>query len=97
MKYYSELTKQLYDTKEALQKAEIEQTKAKANRAERAKEVKQAYEAAIEANKKARKLLNDFTKDYGCYYTTITNTDTGEEQNPTDSDAFWDIFHKFLW
>ena len=97
MKFYSELTKKLYDTKEDLQKAEVEMTKQKADRAERAKEVKKAYEEAVAAQNKARKLLNEFTKDYGCYYTTITNSDTGEEENPNDTDIFWNLFHRFVW
>ena len=93
MKYYSELTKKLYDTKEDLQKAEIEITKSKADRAERAKEVEKALKEAGEANKKANKLLQDFVKDYGSFKTTI------KDENIEDSSInslFWDVFDKFI-
>lgn len=90
MKYYSEITKELYDTKEELTAAEVEATKAKADRAERAKEVNDALKAANEAQKHANKLLSDFVADYGSFKTTLTDKDV-------DAKGFWDIFDKFLW
>lgn len=93
MKFYSELTKQLYDTKEELQKAEVEVTKSKADRAERAKEVTEAIKAATEASKKANKLLEQFVKDYGSFKTTIKDEDVkGRDVNS----MFWDVFDRFL-
>lgn len=91
MKFYSELTKKLYDTQEELTKAEVAMTKQKADRAERAKEVTEAIKEATEATKKAEKLLRAFVKDYGSFKTTIKD----EDVKSTDS-LFWDVFDKFL-
>lgn len=67
MKYYSEQTKKLYDSKAELEKAEkdFEEKKAaelkkKEAREARAKEVADAYNKYIE-------LFNAFVKDYGYY------------------------------
>ena len=90
MKFYSELTKKLYDTQEDLQKAEIEVTKSKADRAERAKEVEKALREANEASKKANKLLQEFVRDYGSFKTTI------KDSNADANSLFWDVFDKFL-
>lgn len=90
MKFYSELTKKLYDTQEDLQKAEIEVTKSKADRAERAKEVEKALKEANEASKKANKLLQEFVKDYGSFKTTI------KDENVDANSIFWDVFDKFI-
>ena len=90
MKFYSELTKKLYDTQEDLHKAEIALTKSKADRAERAKEVEKALKEANEANKKANKLLQEFVKDYGSFKTTI------KDENVDANSMFWDVFDKFL-
>ena len=95
MKYYSDVTKQLYESKEELIKAEVEATKAKTDRAERAKEVTEALKAANEASKKANKLLNEFVKDYGSFKTTIKDTDTSEGGSLINS-LFWDAFDKFI-
>ena len=51
MKYYSEITKKLYDSKDELVKAEVEATKAKSDRAEKAKEVTELIKKANEATK----------------------------------------------
>ena len=91
MKYYSELTKQLYETKEDLQKAEIAVTKSKADRAERAKAVTEAIQKATKATKEADKLLREFIKDYGSFKTTIKD----EDVKSMDS-LFWDAFNNFL-
>ena len=90
MKYYSELTKKLYDSEKDLQKAEVGLTKSKAERGERAKEVTKALEEANKATKKANQLLADFVKDYGSFKTTLTDKDV-------QTDSFWDIFDRFLW
>ena len=91
MKYYSEITKKLYDSKEDLVKAEVEATKAKSERGEKAKEVTEAIKAANEATKKANKLLSDFVAEYGSFKTTLTDKDVDSR------DSFWTIFDKFLW
>ena len=91
MKYFSEITKQLYDTKEALVKAEVEATKAKTDREVKAKEVEKLIKEATEATKKANKALSDFIKEYGSFKTTLKNEDYSTYNN-----AFWNIFDKFL-
>ena len=89
MKFYSEITKELYDTNEALVKAEVEATKAKSDRAEKAKEVTELLKEANEATKKANKALASFIKEYGSFKTTI------KDEN-VDVNSFWDIFDKFM-
>ena len=91
MKYFSEITKELYDSKEELVKAEVEATKAKSDRAERAKEVTEAIKAANEATKYANKLLEEFVKDYGSFKTTI------KDDNADVSSGVWNIFNKLFW
>lgn len=90
MKYYSEITKKLYDTKDECTEAEIEATKAKADRATRAKEVEEALKVAKEANKKAQTLLDAFVKDYGSFKTTIKDPDNNGVTN------FWSVFEKLF-
>lgn len=86
MKYYSEITKVLYNSVEDLEGAEMkvkqaeeaarkakeeEEMKArviKAERAEAAKEVEEAF-------KNYNKLLNDFCRKYGPFHMTFTNED----------------------
>lgn len=91
MKYYSEILKNLYDSKEDLIKAETEATKAKADRAERAKEVTEAIKEANKAQKKANALLSEFVKDYGSFKTTIKDEDVDVK-----SSSFFDILDRFL-
>lgn len=78
MKYYSELTKKVYDTPELLEEAEkvvLEANKEKekklAERAERAKAVENAFVEVKAARKKADDLLSEFCRDYGSFHTTI--------------------------
>ena len=58
--------------------AEVELTKSKADRAQRAKEVTEAIKAANEATEKANKLLSAFVKDYGSFKTTLTDKDVDQ-------------------
>lgn len=90
MKFYSEITKNLYDTKEELVKAEVAATKAKSDRAEKAKEVTELLKVANEATKKANKALSDFIKEYGSFKTTLKNEDVVNDVN------FWELFDKFM-
>ena len=78
MKYYSELTKKVYDTPELLEEAEkvvLEANKEKekklAERAERAKAVEAPFEKAQKARQEADDLWSKFGKDYGSFHTTI--------------------------
>ena len=85
MKYVSEITKKAYDTeKECLEaekifqekqeKALVEKKKKDAERTSRAKEVEDAYKAAVEANKAYREILNQFVRDYGSFHMTYSGT-----------------------
>ena len=84
MKFYSDVTKKLYETQEDLIKAEKEIKDKENDRAKRAKEVEAAISAAESAQKKANKLLNDFLKDYGSFHATIK---TPKEESYTDIDS----------
>lgn len=96
MKYYSDLTKKLYDTEKQLKAAEVELTKSKADRAQRAKEVTEAIKAANEATEKANKLLSAFVKDYGSFKTTLTDKDVDLKAfNNSFSKYFADLFNLF--
>jgi len=71
MKYYSELTKKIYETKEELEKDELaltlkkeEEEKALTQKKQDAKEVEDAYKQYIEARKKAYKDIDKAEKEY---------------------------------
>ena len=91
MKFYSEITKKLYDTKDELVKAEVAATKAKSDREVKAKEVTELIKKANEATKAANKALSEFVKQYGSFKTTIKDKDTN-----VNLDSFWDIFDNFI-
>lgn len=88
MKYYSDITKKLYGTPEALKEDEAKVTaaeaaeaekkaaeaKKKAERAARAKEVEAAFKAEMEAHNKYLELRNQFIKDYGSFHMSYTDT-----------------------
>lgn len=90
MKFYSEITKKLYDTKDELVKAEVAATKAKSDREVKAKEVTELIKAANEATKKANDALGEFIKEHGSFKTTIKSEDTRA------NDSFWDLFDKLM-
>lgn len=97
MKYYSEVTKNIYDSAEACTKAEFE-AKEKENLAKIKKEreanerkaaadkVETARKAYVEANKAYKTALKEFCDKYGVYHTSLT------PKNSDDFDLF-DIFH----
>ena len=71
MKYFSEITKKVYNTPEELETAEKEvldeqkaQEEKSAKRAERAKEVEEAYAKAADVKEQADKLLNEFLNSF---------------------------------
>lgn len=98
MKYYSELTREVYDTEKELKEAEIEVTKSKADRAEEAKEVTEAIKAANEATKKATDLLSKFVKKYGNFKMTLKDDDLDVRSfSSLFNDYFVDLFDKFYW
>lgn len=99
MKYYSELTKKVYDTPELLEEAEkvvLEANKEKekklAERAERAKAVENAFAEAQAARKKADDLLSEFCRDYGSFHTTIKSSSV--DKVPTHG-LMWDVDNWF--
>ena len=72
MKYYSEVTKQLYDSEDSLKEAEQtaldeqnKQKQLKEERQKRAKEVEEAFSKAYELRAK-------FIEDYGSFHQTYT-------------------------
>ena len=96
MKYYSEVTKQMYDTEAALKKDEAkvsaEQKKAEekrqkeaAERKRRADEVNAAQKAFIEARDKYFKLYNEFINDYHGFHFTSTELKKIPEQKDNKS------------
>lgn len=94
MKFYSDKTRELYESEELLSKAEkefdaaaAEKKALKSKRAERAKEVEEAFNDAAAARKKADELLEKFLKDYDTFHTTV--------KEPISS-IFDDIFNKFF-
>ena len=83
IQYYSNITKELYETEEACLKAEQahkaaackkeeEERRKSEERKARAQEVEDARNALDEARKKYDKLLADFCKDYGSYHYSIS-------------------------
>ena len=78
MKYVSEITGKTYNSEKQCLEAEkvfVETEKEKkAPRVKRAKEVEEAYQKAVEANKTYRDVLNKFINDYGSFHMTYSNT-----------------------
>lgn len=70
MKYYSEDLQKLFDTQEALVKAEDEAKRKQESRETRAKEVQAAEKKAKEAVAEYSRLYNAFIKDYGSFHVT---------------------------
>ena len=98
MKYYSEITKKLYDSKEQLTEAEEKmraedaekkaaKEKQRAERAARAKEVDEALKASVDAHNKYIELRNKFIADYGYYHCSYTETSPLITPN-----TIWDSF-----
>lgn len=80
MKYYSELTKKVYDSPKEVEAAEAEikaaeerKAKLQEKRADRAKEIEAAYKDIINAQKKYSDLVDAFVKDYGSFHMTYTD------------------------
>ena len=86
MKYFSETLNKVFDTEAECQEAENQQAARLAEaqarkdalitaRAERAKEVEDAYKAAVTAKKEYDTLLKAFLKDYGSFHATFKDVD----------------------
>nr|DAU15600.1 MAG TPA: hypothetical protein [Caudoviricetes sp.] len=99
MKYYSEMTNEVYETKEECEKVEKalvakkqaeeeKQLALKNEREARSKEVVEAFKEAREAETKAQKLLNKFVKDYGSFHISYN----GKSSIPSMFDILNDFF-----
>lgn len=102
MKFYSEKLDKLFDDAKSLAKAEdeydvrIAAEKAHAEqlattRKERAKAIEEQYKKVVEARNEYKKLVDDFTKDYGSFHMSV------KSNNLADMDLF-DLFkYAFTW
>ena len=87
MKYYSEVTKKVYDTVNELKEAEMEVTnKVNARKAD-AEKVEAAYKACVDARVTYEKVLSEFCKKHGAYHKTF-NADEAEKE--------WDSLSKMV-
>lgn len=100
MKYVSEITGKAYNSEKECLEAEkvfVETEKKKkaaeekkaAERTKRAKEVEEAYQTAVNANKAYRDVLNKFIDDYGSFHMTYSDT------NNLIDDVFNSVFRFF--
>lgn len=108
MKYYSEVTKQMYDTeqdllaaeqkiKEAEEKVAEKKRRLKEEKAARTKEMNQAFDDLAAARKRVNDLLLKYTQDYGYF-----SSDNGDlkaakksvSKNPTND--WFDTLTSFL-
>ena len=87
MKFYSEITKKMYDTVKDLEKAEKETKDKNDERKAAAAAVDKAYNDLVAAREKYSKVLNDFCSKYGAYHRSIKST---------DSDASWKSLSSLL-
>lgn len=76
MKYYSEVTKKMYDTVKDLEEAEKEIKDKNDERKTAAAAVEKAYNELVEARERYSKVLNDFCSKYGAYHQSIKSTDS---------------------
>ena len=88
MKYYSEKTKDMYDTETELKKAETEFDKAETEKAELAKTKEIRQKGVEKAFEDAYNLLDEFIKDYGSF--------SGEISVPFDIDTMPRIRRSFF-
>ena len=89
MKYYSEITKKVYDTEDELKKAELAVENKKSAREKEAKEVEKLCKEAAAASDKAKKALADFNKKYGTFHTSVNATDGNSLFDLFFNDLFW--------
>lgn len=71
MKYYSEITKKMYDSVRELEKAEKEVNDKNNARREDAMKVERAEKALVEARENYSKALNEFCAKHGPYHKTV--------------------------
>mgnify|MGYP000154023713 CR=1 FL=1 len=89
MRYYSDVTKQIYESEKELNQAEFKAAQAKENarktkekesaeRKKAAAEVQEAYAKARVANAHASKVLADFCDKYGSYHFSVDGSEDSE-------------------
>lgn len=71
MKYYSEITKQVYDTEAACYAAERKEKAKTDTRKKEAEKVEAARKKLTEARNEYETVLAEFCKKYGAYHTSI--------------------------
>lgn len=81
MKYYSDVTKKLYESVDELKKAEAEITDKAAARKKDADKVEKAYNAYIEAQKEYERILADFCSKHGTYHRIYTSKEAEDDFN----------------
>lgn len=92
MKYYSDITKQLYDNEKScadaearfLQKKKAEEeaaTKKSQERKARAEAIDLSYERLQAAQKEYTTLVTEFVRDYGAYHKTYSNVGNDDSLN----------------
>ena len=100
MKYYSEMTNEVYETKEECEKVEKalvakkqaeeeKQLALKNEREARSKEVVEAFKKAREAEAEAQKLLKEFVKDYGSFHMSYNGKSSVLSMFDVLNDFFW--------
>ena len=78
VKFYSDVTKKVYDNEDECKKAEEALTNRTAARKEDAEKVEVAHKQYVEARKIYENTLSEFCKKYGAYHKTITEKDLDE-------------------
>lgn len=91
MKYYSDVTKGMYDSVEACEEAEEKALNANNERKIAAAEVEKARKDMEKAKQTYYKVLSNFCSKYGYYHHTITGEDA--ENWKSLADIFSDIFN----
>lgn len=77
MKYYSEVTKKIYDSVNELKEAEAKATEKANARKLDAEKVEKAFNDYRDAKAAYEKTLKDFCDKYGSYHRTITSEAIG--------------------
>ena len=75
MKYYSDITKKMYDTIPELENAEKAVAEKNNARKQDAEKVETAFNAFVAAREAYEKTLADFCKKHGPYHKTISEND----------------------
>ena len=99
MRYYSDVTKKLYESESEALEAEKAQEAARAEAADKAaklaearkadaKQVEDAYRAVIEAQTNYNKLRREFIDKYGSFHMTFSTK---------DGDLFTNLFDRFFY